>query len=105
MKVFVEGRLSTTSWDDQSSGRKMYKTEVVITDMMILGYPKGMEASDSDVVEDKLPQEGDDFDLSDFDVSDDDANEKSEGAGDDGSSDETGETDETKEESGEETPF
>jgi len=34
-KVFVEGRLQTRSWDDQS-GQKKYMTEIVVTDMMML---------------------------------------------------------------------
>lgn len=34
-KVFVEGRLQTRSWDDQS-GQKRYTTEVVVNDMQML---------------------------------------------------------------------
>lgn len=34
-KVFVEGRLQTSSWDDQS-GQKRYTTEVVVNDMQML---------------------------------------------------------------------
>jgi single-strand DNA-binding protein len=28
--VFVEGRLQTRSWDDKDSGKKMYRTEIVV---------------------------------------------------------------------------
>lgn len=28
--VFIEGRLQTRSWDDKDSGKKMYRTEVVV---------------------------------------------------------------------------
>ena len=28
--LFVEGRMQTRSWDDQTSGQKRYKTEVVL---------------------------------------------------------------------------
>lgn len=69
MKVFIEGRLSTTSWDDQATGKKMYRTEVVATDMMILSYPKGSELNSD--VEDSVSTDnkpGDEFDLSDFDT-------------------------------------
>ncbi len=34
-KIFVEGRLQTRSWDDQS-GQKRYTTEVVVNDMQML---------------------------------------------------------------------
>ena len=34
-KVYVEGRLQTRSWDDQS-GQKRYTTEVVVNDMQML---------------------------------------------------------------------
>ena len=98
MKVYIEGRLSTTSWDDQSTGKKMYKTEVVATDMMVLGYPKGMDAGQADVVvEDKSDDE---FDLSDFDVAEDTQAEKNE---DEKKPDEN--SDEKEEVSGEDVPF
>ncbi len=34
-KIYVEGRLQTRSWDDQS-GQKRYMTEVVVNDMQML---------------------------------------------------------------------
>jgi single-strand DNA-binding protein len=34
--VYIEGRLQTRSWDDQN-GQKRYKTEVVCTNMQLLG--------------------------------------------------------------------
>ncbi len=34
-KIYIEGRLQTRSWDDQS-GQKKYTTEVVVTDMQML---------------------------------------------------------------------
>ncbi|NTW64305.1 MAG: single-stranded DNA-binding protein [Chlorobiaceae bacterium] len=36
-QVYVEGRLQTRSWDDQKSGEKKYTTEIVCTDMQMLG--------------------------------------------------------------------
>jgi single-strand DNA-binding protein len=34
--VYVEGRLQTRSWDDQQSGAKRYRTEVVASDVQFL---------------------------------------------------------------------
>ncbi|HEY1657102.1 MAG TPA: single-stranded DNA-binding protein [Candidatus Sulfotelmatobacter sp.] len=36
-KVFIEGRLQTRSWDDKTSGQKKYMTEVVASDLILLG--------------------------------------------------------------------
>ena len=36
-KVYIEGRLSTRSWDDKESGQKKYMTEVVANDLVLLG--------------------------------------------------------------------
>lgn len=35
-KVFCEGRLQTRSWEDQQSGKKMYRTEIVLENMVML---------------------------------------------------------------------
>ena len=35
-KVYIEGRLQTRSWDDQESGQKRYRTEVIANDMIML---------------------------------------------------------------------
>ena len=35
-KVFVEGRLKTQSWEDKESGKKMYRTEIICKDMIML---------------------------------------------------------------------
>src|SRR5213076_2599083 len=36
-KVYIEGRLSTRSWDDKETGQKKYMTEVVANDLVLLG--------------------------------------------------------------------
>lgn len=36
-QVYIEGRLRTHSWDDKTTGEKKYRTEVVATDMTMLG--------------------------------------------------------------------
>ena len=35
-RVYVEGRLQTRSWDDRESGKKQYRTEVVVEDVTLL---------------------------------------------------------------------
>ncbi len=36
-QVYIEGRLQTRSWDDNRTGEKKYTTEIVCTDMQMLG--------------------------------------------------------------------
>ena len=36
-KVYVEGRLQTSSWEDKQSGEKKYRTEIVVADLVLLG--------------------------------------------------------------------
>jgi single-strand DNA-binding protein len=40
-QVYIEGRLSTRSWDDKTSGQKRYRTEIVADSMIMLGRPSG----------------------------------------------------------------
>jgi len=35
-KLYVEGRLTTRSWDDKESGKKIYRTEIVVGDISLL---------------------------------------------------------------------
>jgi len=35
-KLFVEGRLTTRNWDDKETGKKVYRTEIVINDLSLL---------------------------------------------------------------------
>ena len=36
-KLYIEGRLQTTSWQDRQSGEKKYRTEIVASDLVLLG--------------------------------------------------------------------
>jgi len=36
-KIYIEGRLQTSSWEDKQSGEKKYKTEIVANDLVLLG--------------------------------------------------------------------
>ncbi len=55
-KLYVEGRLQTSSWDDKTTGQKKYKTEIIVSDLSLLsgrgegegssgGYSKSSTAS------------------------------------------------------------
>jgi single-strand DNA-binding protein len=45
-KVYIEGSLRTSSWDDKESGQKKYKTEIIANDLVLLsGRGEGAEAS------------------------------------------------------------
>jgi len=35
-KIYIEGRLQTSSWEDKQSGEKKYKTEIVAQDLVLL---------------------------------------------------------------------
>lgn len=46
-KVYVEGRLQTRNWEDKDTGKKVYKTEVAVREIILLdGKPvsEGWEA-------------------------------------------------------------
>lgn len=49
-KFYIEGRLQTRSWDDKTSGKKLYRTEVMVEDFQFGDNPKkdGSQASRSD---------------------------------------------------------
>ena len=36
-KLYAEGKLQTTSWQDRQSGEKKYRTEIVARDIILLG--------------------------------------------------------------------
>ena len=35
-KLYIEGRLQTSSWEDKQSGEKKYRTEIVANDVVLL---------------------------------------------------------------------
>jgi len=43
-RVYIEGRLHTSSWEDKQSGDKKYRTEIVARELVLLGG--GREQSD-----------------------------------------------------------
>jgi single-strand DNA-binding protein len=46
-QVYIEGRLQTRSWDDKTTGKKAYRTEIVADNMIMLGRAGGSAASGS----------------------------------------------------------
>src|SRR4051812_5047212 len=40
-QVYIEGRLTTRSWDDKETGQKKYMTEVVANDLVLIGGKPG----------------------------------------------------------------
>lgn len=39
-KIYVEGRLQTSSWEDKQSKEKKYRTEIVVNDLVLLNKPE-----------------------------------------------------------------
>jgi single-strand DNA-binding protein len=35
-KLYIEGRLTTRSWDDKDTGKKVYRTEIMVNDLVLL---------------------------------------------------------------------
>jgi single-strand DNA-binding protein len=35
-KLYIEGKLTTRSWDDKESGQKKYKTEIIVNELVLL---------------------------------------------------------------------
>ena len=61
-KVYIEGKLQTSSWEDKESGERKYRTEVVARDIVLLGTrDNGQEGREKrpagDLVRSPLPQE------------------------------------------------
>ncbi len=79
-KLYVEGKITTNSWDDKESGQKRYRTEIIIFDLSLLsgrdeggsgggGYSR--QSSSAAGVDQRPPAGQDDFAQS-TEISDDD---------------------------------
>ena len=44
-RLYIEGRLQTSSWEDRESGQKRYRTEIVAQDIVLLGDSRREEGS------------------------------------------------------------
>jgi len=40
-QIFVEGRITNRSWDDKTSGEKKYRTEILVSELTLLGGKAG----------------------------------------------------------------
>jgi single-strand DNA-binding protein len=40
-KLYVEGRITTRSWDDKETGKKAYRTEIVVSEISLLSPADG----------------------------------------------------------------
>ncbi len=75
-KLYVEGRLTTRSWEDKESGKKMYRTEIVVGEISLLSgngkaNGRGVESERSEVPGAQNSDQGGDFDglgITDADV-------------------------------------
>lgn len=65
-KVYVEGRLQTRDWTD-TEGKKRYKTEVVIDEMIILVSKKAGGMTTGEGEESQAAPEGESFDNGNLD--------------------------------------
>jgi single-strand DNA-binding protein len=79
-KLFVEGRISTSSWDDKESGQKRYRTEIIVNDLSLLSgrddagsgsSPYGRQSGSSGNVDQRQPAHQDEYAQS-AEISDDD---------------------------------
>ncbi len=66
-KIYVEGRLTTRNWDDKETGKKVYRTEIVVNEFVLLsgrgeggeggGYSRGPSQTSSFDQRQSAPQE------------------------------------------------
>jgi single-strand DNA-binding protein len=67
-KVYIEGKLQTSSWEDKQSGEKKYRTEIVANDLVLLsgrgdgeGGGEGRASRSSGGVDQRVPQRHDEM--------------------------------------------
>ena len=58
-KVYIEGKLQSSSWEDKETGQKKYKTEVIVNDLVLLGGKQDGQAQaaqdKTEITEDDIP--------------------------------------------------
>lgn len=75
-KLYIEGRIQTRSWDDQSSGQKKYRTEIVVNDLVLLsgrgeGESGGYSRGGGNSYDQRQPAQADDL-VQSTEITDDD---------------------------------
>ena len=62
-RLYVEGKLQTSSWDDKQSGEKKYRTEIVANDIVLIGGKRDGGGDESGFTRQKpASRGGDNFD-------------------------------------------
>lgn len=75
-KLYVEGRIQTRSWDDKDTQKKVYRTEIVVNDLVLLsgrgeGESGGYSRSSSGTYDQRPPAHADDL-VQSTEITDDD---------------------------------
>ena len=52
-KLYIEGKLQTSSWEDRNTGDKKYRTEVIARDIVLLGSRDGGEEQPGEATQQK----------------------------------------------------
>jgi single-strand DNA-binding protein len=79
-KLYIEGSLRTSNWEDKTSGQKRYKTEIIVSDLSLLSgrdegsgvYSRGEDSGSSAASFDQRPPAGHDDVSQSAEISDDD---------------------------------
>jgi single-strand DNA-binding protein len=48
LKLYIEGKLQSSTWEDRNSGEKKYRTEIVARDIVFFGSPETGSDADPD---------------------------------------------------------
>ena len=79
-KLYIEGKITTTSWEDKETHAKRYRTEIIVNDLSLLsgrdegagGYSKSSSTSGSTASFDQRPPAGADDYAQSAEISDED---------------------------------
>jgi single-strand DNA-binding protein len=81
-KLYIEGKITTNSWDDKETGAKRYRTEILVNELVLLtgrdegsgggGYNRSAGTGSSSAGFDQRPPAGQDDIAQSAEISDDD---------------------------------
>jgi single-strand DNA-binding protein len=79
-KLYIEGKITTNSWDDKDSGQKRYRTEILVNELVLLssreegsgGGSRPASSGSSTASFDQRPPAGQDDVAQSAEISDDD---------------------------------
>lgn len=55
MRVLVEGRMQTRSWDDKQTGEKRYRTEIILNKMQMLDRSEKQASTPAEMDDEDIP--------------------------------------------------